>query len=213
MLLGHSVTVVETLAAVHHALRHSDPDFVIVDSETFPEPANDYRKIIQTCMRRFLLYYDTQLTGKENSQIKHAASLTKEQAACLSDITDTFTDIHMYKMLTSSLISQNTAERQLFLKQHHLRLPHAQLLGRMLHGMNADIPAAALIQLLWSDDSSSHRQTLYAYINQIRDLLEKRNIPLIIERRTKGTYRISIKKSRPNDEAASSYQGRKAAGC
>lgn len=216
MLQGHTVNVAETLASVHHVLRHSDPDFIIVDSQTFPEPDNDYRKIIQLCRRKFLLYYDNELTEKNighpkqpkqsegcslNRQTVHLAA---EQIHCLSDISETFTDIHILETLESASFCQNTAERRLFLKQHRLRLPHAQLLACMLKGRGADITAATLINMLWSDDDTNHRQTLYAYINQLRELLESRNIPLVIERRMKGAYRIGIKKSRPDTEAASS---------
>lgn len=205
--LGHSICVAQTLAAVHHTLRHSDPDFVIADSETFPEPHNDYRKIIQLCRRRFLLYYDNELLDKENGHPnlnRPGTHLSAGQSRCLSDITQAFMDIHVLRTLESVTFSQNTAERQRFLKQHRLRLPHAQLLACMLKNKGADITASTLINMLWADDDIGHRQTLYAYINQLRGLLESRNIPLIIERRMKGAYRISIKKSCPDNEAASS---------
>lgn len=194
---GHNVMVAETLPAVHRTLRVSDPDFVIVDSETFPEPDYDYRSIIKRYRRKFLLFFDNELS--------HPRQVPGKEE-CLALIAETLTEIKISLTLSDSSFSARTAEERRFLKENGLRPSHAVLLGCLLRNWNTDIASATLSKLLWSDSGKTHQQTLYAYMNQLRILLERRNVPLIIEKRMKGTYRLCCrhKKSCPDDKAASS---------
>ncbi len=192
---GHTVSRVTILADLHHALRFSDPDFVIVDSETFPEPDHDYRSFIYSFERKFLLFYDNELLSGTPPQQRR--QISDEQSACIMHITDALADIRLFRTLSDRQFSVTTPEEQLFLKQNELRPPHALILSCLLKNRDTDIAAATLSTLLWADGDSGHQQTLYAYMNQLRMLLKKRNIPLIIDKRSKGTYRIcSIHDSR-----------------
>lgn len=206
---GHAVETVSSLASLHHALRFSDPDFVLVDSETFPEPDNDYRTIITASRRKFLLFYDFEIDSLDNSQIKDRTgktsqtkrkapektdicglTLSEEQKVCISQIIDVQKDLQLHKTLTSGHFSAESPEGRQILKEHKLRLPHALILSCLLSNMGTDIAATTLLERLWADSGNSHIQTLYAYMNQIRILLTDRQIPLIIDKRMKGTYCI-----------------------
>lgn len=185
---SHTVSVVDSLAGVHHALRFSDPDFVIVDSDTFPEPDHNYREFIALFKRKFLLFYDRELPALK--QKTSSLIYTDEQNTCIAHITDVLADLRLFKTLSDHQFSVTTPEERLFLKQNELRPPLALILSCLLRNKDTDIAATTLSTLLWTDDKLSHQQTLYAYMNQLRILLKKRNIPLIIDKRLKGTYRI-----------------------
>lgn len=196
---GHTVVSARTLATIHHELRFSDPDFVIVDSDTFPDPDNDYRTIIKLKKRKFLLFYDTELLSAEkNGKLEKTADttvfqdriLSDVQQSCLAQIQDVLSDLLVHKTITDEHFTASTPEERRFLKQNEIRPPLALILSCLLRNMDSDITASTLLNLLWTDDETGHQQTLYAYINQTRMLLESRNIPLIIDRRAKGTYRI-----------------------
>lgn len=185
---GHTVSIAETLSSVHTSLRFSDPDFVIVDSDTFPDPDTDYRRIITICRRKFLLFYDREL---KDTNVQHeAACLTSAQKECLFQIADVLNDLQIYKTLEKISCKKGSEEERLLLKANRLRPPLALLLAYLLKNRDTDIMMEDLLHLLWSDSRTSHQQTLYAYMNQLRMLLESRNIPLIIEKRLKGTYCI-----------------------
>lgn len=207
---GHSFFTVQTLASLHHALRFSDPDFVIIDSETFPDPANDYRTIISGCRRKFLLFYDNELLdNRGNSQgnkqkragihkslhplpetVISRQKISDRQQACTSVITDVLRDILLHRTLTDNHFNITSPEARSFLKQNRLRPPLACILRCLLQNMDTDITVETLINQLWTDNGKNHLQTLYAYMNQLRNLLKTRNIPLVIDKKLKGTYRI-----------------------
>lgn len=196
---GHSTAIVETLASVHQSLRYSDPDFVIVDSETFPEPDTDYRTMITRCKRKFHLFYDNELKSfLPDTQ----SSLSDEAQSCLRLIGEALRDIQIHDILVSRSFSDSSSEERHFLKQNKLPPSLATLLSCMLRNRDTDIPITTLESFLWKDTTANHQQTLYAYMNQLKTLLLKRNCPVIIQKRAKGSYRLSIKKAVPCEETA-----------
>lgn len=196
---GHSVHIADTLASVHHTLRFSDPDFVIVDSETFQEPDHDYRTIIKLCKRKFLLFYDNELEHMTPSSFPVLSEAGRD---CLLQIADVLHDIQIHRTLTEISFSATGSKERLFLRENRLRPSLALLLRCFLCNHDTDVDMATLLNLFWDDCNHGHQQTLYAYMNQLRFLLESRHVPLTIEKRNKGTYCLSIKKSCPPKETA-----------